>query len=133
MRIEVVAPGGARVFEERLTITVPDTTQSPELPTMAEKVFSKEVSLTGPVESYKLLAYFESGAAATGEEIEFNVYHADEMPAVTSEVVLWGEDEELAKWLADQGISTRAYSTTKPEGRELILVGSGGKVPSRLS
>jgi len=48
------------------------------------------------------------------------------MPAVTSEIVLWGEDEELASWLTKQGFRVRPFAATT--GRGVILV--SGKPPS---
>jgi hypothetical protein len=40
--------------------------------------------------------------------------------------VLWGGDDGLAKWLADNKIRTRSFVSGEPAGRELILVGNGG-------
>ena len=48
------------------------------------------------------------------------------MPAVESEVVLWGQDEGLAEWLTEHGIRTRPFAPSQPTQRELILVGTGG-------
>ena len=44
------------------------------------------------------------------------------MPPVETEVVLWGEDRDLAKWLAGRGIRTRPYTAAPPGQREVILV-----------
>jgi hypothetical protein len=44
------------------------------------------------------------------------------MPAVDAEVVLWGDDSDLAKWLADHGIRTRPFAPDAQAAREVILV-----------
>ena len=82
--------------------------------------------MNGPAGAYKFLVYFERGAAATGGQISFNVFNPAEMPAVESEVVLWGKDEGLAKWLAEHSIRTRPFAPGQAAKRELILVGTGG-------
>ena len=113
------------MYEEKLNVKIPAPTQSPE-PPLVRTVFTKDVTITGPAGAYKLLVYFERGAAATGGEIQFHVFNAAEMPPVPSEVVLWGKDDGLAKWLAERNLPSRAYAAQKPSQREVILVGNGG-------
>ena len=125
VRIEVVAPDGRRMLEEKITLDVPDPKTSGE-PPLVREVFSREVPVSGPTGAYKFLVQFERGAAATGGAIPFNVFNLADMPAVDREVVLWGNDEGLAKWLADHKIRSRPYSSAAPAQRELILVGTGG-------
>ncbi len=125
VRIQVVAPDGQRVLDEKITLDIPDPKASGE-PPLVREVFTRELPVNGPTGAYKFLVSFERGAAATGGEITFNVFHPADMPAVGGEVVLWGKDEGLAKWLADHKIRTRPYSSAAPVQRELILVGTGG-------
>jgi hypothetical protein len=125
VRIEVVAPDNRRVFEEKLNLMIPAPSVSSELP-LVKEFFSREIPINGPVGIYKFLVYFERGAAATGGEITFNVFDPAVMPPVNQEVVLWGKDEGLAKWLADNKIRSRSYSSAAPTKRELILVGNEG-------
>jgi hypothetical protein len=125
VRIEVVAPDGRRVLEEKITLDVPDPKVSGE-PPLVREVFSREVPVSGPTGAYKFLVSFERGAAATGGEITFNVFDPAAMPPVSQEVVLWSNDDGLAKWLADHKIRTRPFVSGEPAGRELILVGNGG-------
>ncbi len=44
-----------------------------------------------------------------------------DMPAVETEVVLWGDDPELGRWLAEHSIRTRPFASTAPAHREVIL------------
>ena len=125
VRIEVVAPDGRRVLDEKITLDVPDPKSSGE-PPLVREVFSREVPVSGPAGAYKFLVSFERGAVATGGELTFNVFDPAAMPPVDREVVLWGNDEGLAKWLADHKIRSRPYSSAAPAQRELILVGTGG-------
>ena len=120
VRLQVVGPGAERVFDRKLTVTIPKRTAAPQ-PPMAMKVFTADVAIDGPSGKYRFLATFERGAAAAGGDVEFYVADPAELPTVESEVVLWGEDVELAKWLADRGIRTRPYSPDGQTGREVIL------------
>jgi len=119
-RLEVVGPDAARVFQRALTVTIPEPEDGAELP-MVLPVFAEDVLIDGPPGKYRFLATFEQGAAAAGEAVEFYVADADQMPPVETEVVLWGEDPDLAKWLAERGIPTRPFSAAPATTREVIL------------
>jgi len=121
-RAMVVAPDGRRVFEEDLVVKIPTWEERPEF---VHPVLSKEVKIDGPTGTYKFVVEFKQGVAAAGEEITFQVFDAKAMPAVNTEVVLWGKDDELAAWLTDHGIRTRPFTPVETDKRELILVGNG--------
>jgi hypothetical protein len=123
--VEVVAPDGHRIYEEKLTVNIPAPSPTSEAP-LVQPVFSKDVPISGPTGAYKFRVYFERGAAATGGEIAFQVFNAADMPPVTKEVVLWGKDEGLAAWLDQNHIRFRPYSSSAPSQCELILVGNVG-------
>lgn len=128
VRLQVVGPKLTRVFEKSLTLTIPERDDNSELP-LAQAVFAEDVSIDGPPGKYRFLATFEKGAAAAGGEIEFYVSDQAEMPPVENEVVLWGEDPGLSKWLADHGIRTRPFAATAPGKREVILVSAAAPAP----
>jgi hypothetical protein len=119
VRIQVVGPDGVRVLDKTVNITITGS----EMP-FAIPVFSEEVPITGPTGKYRFLVQFESGASATCEEATLYVTNPIDMPAVDTEVVLWGDDPELAKWLTNNGIKTKAYTPGAAKQRELILIGS---------
>lgn len=97
---------------------------------MVLPVFAEDVVVDGPAGKYRFLATFEQGAAAAGEAIEFYVADPAEMPAVEAEVVLWGEDAGLAKWLADHRIRTRPFAPAGNAGvREVILASATPPAP----
>ncbi|HNQ89141.1 MAG TPA: glycoside hydrolase family 2 TIM barrel-domain containing protein [Verrucomicrobiota bacterium] len=122
VRLQVVGPNLARVFEKRITVTIADPKGTPE-PSMVQPVFSEEIHIEGPPGSYRFLATFERGAAACGEEVKFFVDVApEEMPRVETEVVLLSADAGLARWLTEGGIRHRAYAAGPAEAREVILV-----------
>ena len=125
VKIEVRAPDGKPVFEETLTVNVPDPAVAGE-PPLVRTVFKKDVPVSGPSGTYQFLASFAGDVTATGGQAAFRVFDPAEMPKVDGEVVLWGSDPELAKWLADHGIRTRPYVPGASQKRELILVGTGG-------
>lgn len=130
VRIQVMGPGNLRVFEKTIAMKIPDPKGSPELP-MALPVFSESVPIDGPSGKYRFLVTFERGAAATGGETEFYLADPADMPAVESEVTLWGHDPELAKWLAEHGIRTKAFASAPAASREVILVGMNPPSGSR--
>jgi hypothetical protein len=125
VKIEVRAPDGKPVFEETLTVNVPDPAVAGE-PPLVRTVFKKDVPVSGPSGTYQFLASFAGDVTATGGQASFRVFDPAEMPKVEGEIVLWGSDPELAKWLADHGIRTRPYVPGDSQKRELILVGTGG-------
>ncbi|MBN2292761.1 MAG: hypothetical protein JXM70_10070 [Pirellulales bacterium] len=121
IRIEVVGPRQTRIFQKNITLTIPDPKGKPE-PPMVLPLFDEEVIIDGPAGKYRLLATFESGASAKGGETVFHVADRAEYPKLQCEVVLFGEDPAVEKWLAAQGIRTRKFSADKHDAREVILV-----------
>jgi len=121
VRLQVVGPNLARVFEKTITVTIPDPKSQPE-PPIAGPVFSEDVVIDGPPGTYRFLATFQQGAAACGEDVRFFVdVTPEEMPKVETEIVLMSPDESLAKWLTDHGIRHRPYTLEEQTGREVIL------------
>ncbi|MBM3888308.1 MAG: glycoside hydrolase family 2 [Verrucomicrobia bacterium] len=116
VRLLVVGPQNQRVFEKTVNVTV--TKNAP----FALPIFAEDVVVNGPFGRYRFLASFERGGAATGGEAEFHVADLAEMPAVKTEVVLAGDDAELAKWLGVHGIRCRKLAAGEPALREVILI-----------
>ena len=123
VRLLVIGPQGHRIFEKTVRVTIEK--DSP----FALPVFAEDVPAEGPSGRYRFLAAFERGAAATGGETEFYVADPAEMPPVKTEVVLAGDDAELAKWFGDHGIRCRRLGDAEPQQREVILV---SKTPPAL-
>ncbi|MCY2990700.1 MAG: glycoside hydrolase family 2 [Planctomycetota bacterium] len=122
VRLQIVGPRGSMVFDRTITVKVPDPAGKPD-PKFVLPVFNEEVPVDGPAGRYRLLATFEKGAAATGGDLEFYVADRAEMPAVPTEVVLWGDDPDVAKWLGANGIKTRPFASGQQAAREVVLVG----------
>jgi hypothetical protein len=120
-RLQVLGPDDVMVWERDITVKIPAQVGKTETPFVIP-VFSEEVPIDGPSGKYRLTARLLKGAAASGENIEFYVTDPRDMPAVKSEIVLWGEDKELASWLAGHGIKTRPFASKTPATREVILV-----------
>lgn len=120
-RLQVLGPDNSLAFSHALTVTIPPRSASSE-PPLALSVFCQDVPIDGPSGKYRFVATFEHGAAATGGEAEFYLADPAEMPLVENEVVLWGEDAELAAWLAQRGIRVRPFDPAAPSAREVILV-----------
>ena len=122
-RFQVFGPSGACVFDRTVTVHIPKTTKKPE-PSFAMPVFSEEVPIDGPSGKYRFTATFQRGAAAAGGDVAFYVADPADMPPVQVEVVLWGDDPQLAAWLASARIKTRPFSPGAQAAREVILVGN---------
>jgi hypothetical protein len=120
VRLQVVGPGNVRVFDRTITVTVPGRKGNEE-PPFAMPVFSENVVIDGPPGKYEFHTTFEKGAAAAGGQAEFYVADAAETPKVEREVALWGNDAELAQWLAGRGIRVRPFASGPATGREVIL------------
>jgi len=128
VRVEVVGPGQARIFQKSLTVTIPDSGTTPE-PSFAMPVFSEDVVIDGPPGQYRFLATFDGRAAAAGRAAVFYVDDPADMPPVEGEVVLWGEDPQLQTWLAEHGIRSRPFGPERPDTREVILVSRTPQAP----
>jgi hypothetical protein len=120
-RLQVVGPDGQNVLDRTITVTIPGVKDGKE-PPLAMPVFNEEVPIDGPTGKYRFLVTFQKGVAAAGGEAVFYVTDPADMPAVESEVVMWGDDPELVKWLTDHGIKVRPYQPGTSKGREVILV-----------
>ncbi|MBX7259060.1 MAG: glycoside hydrolase family 2 [Candidatus Hydrogenedentes bacterium] len=119
-RLQVVGPRGIRVFDRSITVTIPKTEPGqPEV--FAVPVFDEEVPIDGPTGEYRFLAAFQQGAAAAGGDVRFFIDDPADMPAIESEVVLWGSDERVEKWLPTQNIKCRAFDPARKDVRETIL------------
>jgi hypothetical protein len=124
----VFGPDQKIVWEKSIMIDVPDPKTSGEQP-FARQYFSEEVPMDAPTGQYRFVVGFESGAAATGGQSEFYVFDPAEMPAVNHEVVLWGDDPELSKWLTEHGIKVRPFDPAVTNQRELLLVSDKPAAP----
>ncbi len=121
VRLLVVGPQHQRIFQKTVNVTIGRESS------FALPIFAEDVVVDGPSGRYRFLASFERGGAATGGETEFYIADLAEMPAVRADVVLAGDDAELARWLADHGIRCRALAAGEPSQHEVILV---SKTPS---
>lgn len=121
LRLQVIAPDGARVLDRTMSLTIPKGEQP-----LAVQVFTEEIAVDGPPGRYRFVADFQRGGAAAGGETEIYVADRADMPAVEAEIALWGEDADLARWLSEHGIKTRALSGAQT-AREVVLV--SGKAP----
>lgn len=123
VRLQVVAPNRANVFDRTISLTIPNPKDKAE-PGFTLPVFADDVLIDGPAGKYRFLATFQRGAAAAGSDVEFYVADPAEMPRVDSEIVLWGDDAGLGNWLNAHGVKTRAFAPESSASREVILVGN---------
>ncbi len=120
VRVQVTGPGRTRVLERSLTVTVSAAADRREQP-FAKGWFAEDVMIDGPAGEYKFLVSFERGAAAAGGRASFHVSDGAALPPVRNEIVLWGADPEVARWLTERGIRHRPFSAAPSGKREVIL------------
>jgi hypothetical protein len=123
VRVQVVGPTGERVLDRIVTVTVPAGAAGQE-PPLAAGFFTEDVMVGGAAGTYRFLASMQRGGAPTGGAAVFHVDDAAAMPAVATEIVLWGTDRELAQWLTKSGLRNRPFATGAATGRELVLARS---------
>ncbi|MFH0760306.1 MAG: glycoside hydrolase family 2 TIM barrel-domain containing protein [Bacteroidota bacterium] len=120
--IQIVGPDNQQIYRYNDTITISSTQNGIE-PPLVMPVFSEELPIEGPAGEYQLLATLEQGGAPTcGKEI-FYVDDPDQMPAIETEVTVWGVDTLLTNWLAKHHIKNHPFTAKKQKTREIILVG----------
>ena len=68
------------------------------------------MKVDGPEGEYRFIATFLRDAAAAGGPAVFHVFEQARMPAVEAEVLTWGDDPALARWLSDHGIRHRPFN-----------------------
>ena len=132
-RVQVIGPRMTRVMDRAITVTIPPRNNGTNEPPFAKLWFSEDVTIDGPAGEYKFLATFERGAAAAGGAASFYVSDPADLPSVTFEVVLWGDDAPTAKWLSDRGVRTRPFAVGAPVKREVILVAPKPPVPGGVA
>jgi hypothetical protein len=120
-RLQVLDPDNRRILDRTITVTIPGKENGKD-PTYAIPVLRKELPIDGPTGKYRFLVTFQQGVAATGGETAFYVTDPADMPPVSTEVALWGDDPELTTWLKTHGIKARPYHPGKSNGREVVLV-----------
>ena len=125
VRLKVVAPDGKVVWERATTIPIAGTDEHPPF---AIPVLDEEIKLDGPPGDYQFVASLESGGAARCGNVRLVVMDPADLPAMSAEVVLWGEDPVLAKWLLDHGVKTVPFDANQRGTRQLIL--ASAKAPS---
>jgi hypothetical protein len=121
-RLEIFNDDNERVLDRLIAVNVPDNTTRPE-PPFAMPVFSEKIVADFPTGQYRFRARFLEGGAATGGKADFYVTDPVDMPPVETEVVLWGENTELKKWLTAEQIAVRDFNPEVHDRREVIIVG----------
>ena len=123
VRLQVIGPQQTRILERTITVQVPEQTGSDE-PPFALPVFGEDVVIDGPPGRYLFSAQFEKGAAAAGGEAVFYVADPRELPEVDGQIVMWGQDAELTRWLAERDVTVVPFDGHVPAAGEVILVSS---------
>ncbi|MBN2210937.1 MAG: hypothetical protein JW709_06035 [Sedimentisphaerales bacterium] len=121
VRLCVLGPDQQRILDRIVSITIPETQGKRELP-LALPVFEETIKINGSAGTYQFLANFEKGAAAAGGKSEFFVDDPADMPAIETEVELWGDDVPLFEWLTAHCINVRPYDPAAAKKRGVILI-----------
>jgi hypothetical protein len=122
VHLQVVGLGMERPLDRTVNVVVPAREGDREAP-FALPFFAEDLAVDGPGGRYRFRATMERGGAPTGGEAVFYVDDPATMPAVETEILLWGEDADLARWLGEHGIRCRPVATPDAT-RQVVLVGS---------
>lgn len=128
VRLQVFGPANQLVWARQTNVTIAPAGVGPE-PPFARPVLREEVRLDGPPGRYRWTATFERGAAATGGETEFYLADPAQLPPVEAEIVTWGEDEVLARWLREHQVRFRPMDAAPATVRQVILAGPRPPAP----
>jgi len=120
VRLEIINANAHAVHVRRFRVTIPPD-RPDSLSPLAMSVLDEQVTADWPTGKYRVVATFEQDAAAAGGEAEFYVTDAAEMPAIETEVALWGNDTDLARWLGDHGIRVQPVAPDGKVRRQLII------------
>lgn len=124
VRLQIIGPGLSRLWEKMVEVEIPCSGGGRETP-FARPVFSDELTIDGSSGEYRFYAALERGGAASGGETVFFVFDPAEMPSAARELVLWGEDAVLEKWISEHGVNVLRWRS-KPMGTcRMIAVGGG--------
>ena len=123
---KVIDPEMNCVMDDNVVIEIPDAFEA-ELP-FSMKVFCKKIAINGPSGTYRFIAGFVHGAEAEGGESVFYITSKTTMPEFSGEIILWGEDNELAGWLTQNSISWLRIKDADTQKGHCVLV--SGKAPA---
>jgi hypothetical protein len=85
-------------------------------------VVNEEVVIDGISGEYTLTMKLMNGAGAAADEVKFYVSDPQAMPKFSQQVLLMGDDSDLAGWLTRQGIQNIPLSQGDFSKRNIILV-----------
>ena len=119
--IQVVNSHMECIFERTLTVDIPEMNAESE-PPFARVLFAEMLTVDGPSGVYRFQATFAHGVAAGGGSKDFYVTDPADLPPVTAEVAVWGDDDELCAWLTQVDIQWRKFNEGNLSGKEVILV-----------
>jgi hypothetical protein len=120
VKFQVFGPGQQLVWLRQTNVVIAERGAKPE-PPFALGVLAEEVAVDWPAGNYRFVAHFERGGAAAGGEAEFYVADQASLPPAQAEVLMWGEDAVLDKWLSARGIAHRVFDPAQQSRREVIL------------
>ncbi|MGC8639191.1 MAG: glycoside hydrolase family 2 protein [Isosphaeraceae bacterium] len=123
VRFQVVGPAGATVLDRTVELEIPQRAGASD-PPLAVPCLDETVTVNGPEGEYRFTATFLRGAAAAGGPATFHVADPARMPAVETEILTWGDDPALARWLSDHGILHQPFDPRRGSPRAVILASS---------
>ncbi|MBI2929318.1 MAG: glycoside hydrolase family 2 [Verrucomicrobia bacterium] len=127
-RLQVFGPNNEKLWGRTAQVRIAAPGSRPE-PSFALPVLAEDAVIDGPPGKYRFVASFDQGAAPLGGEVFFHVGDRAELPRITSEVVLWGDDPTVSKWLSEQRITVRTLDAGQQSSREVILAGARPPAP----
>ncbi|MBS1852535.1 MAG: glycoside hydrolase family 2 [Acidobacteria bacterium] len=126
VRFRIIDPKRRVLFEQTREVTIQSNTEAP----FVLPVFSEEIMVDCPAGKCQFTATFLQGGAATGGEVEFYVGDAADLPPLKNEVVVWGKNEVLSRWLHEHAVRVRDFSSAPRIQNQVILVDGFAEDPA---
>jgi len=122
VRFRICGKSGT-IWDKTTIVRVPGAQEGNE-PPLAFPAFSEEVKLDAPSGQYWFTASLEKESSPSGDRVRFFVTDKADLPSYDSEVVVFGDDKRLERFLQDNRIPCRRFGDVPADQRHVILVGA---------
>jgi hypothetical protein len=119
--LRVLGPKGI-AWEKKLDVVIPLPAVGEDGP-LAVRVFSEDVTLSGPAGQYTFAATLERGGAPAAGRLSFQVCEAPKATAPLAIAAL-GLDKRVQTWLESRQIRITPLEQAPADARQVILVGN---------
>lgn len=122
VRLTVYGPDMRVVWDKTINVKI-NASRASE-PPFAIPFFAADVLVDGPAGKYRFTATMLKGGAPTGGEAAFELADPAALPRIDRDIALFGEDHDLAQWLAARGARVHAFDASAPANSVILVATS---------